>query len=195
MQIRSIAAAIFAAATISATGYGIMSSLAAGEHDAHSAHGTTTITPVGSMPQEPGQSAFAAIAEIVAMLNDDPDTDWGKVNIAALRDHLVDMEMLTTEAAYTHAEIDGGIEFEVYGSKRSIEAARRMVPAHAQELSKTVDWRITTEDSDRGVKMIVQPTETNPTAKIKALGFFGIMATGAHHQPHHLGIATGSLMH
>lgn len=195
MQIRSIAVAIFAAATISATGYGIMSSLAAGEHDAHSAHGTTTITPVGSMPQEPGQSAFAAIAEIVAMLNDDPDTDWGKVNIAALRDHLVDMEMLTTEAAYTHAEIDGGIEFEVYGSKRSIEAARRMVPAHAQELSKTVDWRITTEDSDRGVKMIVQPTETNPTAKIKALGFFGIMATGAHHQPHHLGIATGSLMH
>lgn len=195
MQIRSIAVAIFAAATISATGYGIMSSLAAGEHDAHSAHGTTTITPVGSMPQEPGQSAFAAIAEIVAMLNDDPDTDWGRVNIAALRDHLVDMEMLTTEAAYTHTEIDGGIEFEVYGSKRVIEAARRMVPAHAQELTKTIDWQITTKESDRGLKMIVQPTETIPTTKIKALGFFGIMATGAHHQPHHLGMATGSLMH
>lgn len=195
MQIRSIAVAIFAAATISAAGYGIMSSLAAGEHYAHSAHGTTTITPVGSMPQEPGQSAFAAIAEIVAMLNDDPDTDWGRVNIAALRDHLVDMEMLTTEAAYTHTEIDGGIEFEVYGSKRAIEAARRMVPAHAQELTKTIDWQITTKESDRGLKMIVQPTETIPTTKIKALGFFGIMATGAHHQPHHLGMATGSLMH
>ena len=195
MQIRSIAVAIITAATISATGYGIMSSLAAGEHSAHSAHDTTTATAAASMPQEPGQSAFAAIAEIVAILNEDPDTDWSKVNIAALRDHLVDMEMLTTEAAYTYTEVDGGIEFEVYGSKRAIEAARRMVPTHAQELTKTIDWQITTKDSDRGVKMIVQPTETNPIAKIQALGFFGIMATGAHHQPHHLGMATGSFVH
>lgn len=187
MQTRSIFFTIF----VAATSYGIMSTLAANDHDAHSAHETMT----GSAPQEPGQSAFAAIAEIVAILNNDPETNWAKVDIAALRNHLVDMEMLTTEANYTATEIEGAIEYEVFGSKRAVEAARRMVPAHAQELSKMADWQITVENLDRDVKMIVQPTETNPITKIKALGFFGIMATGAHHQPHHLAIATGTNAH
>lgn len=189
MQTRPIVFTIFVAATIGATSYGIMSTLAANDHDAHSAHKTTT----GSVPQEPGQSAFAAIAEIVAILNNDPETNWAKVDITALRNHLVDMEMLTTEAKYTVKEIEGRIEYEVFGSKRAVEAASRMVPAHAQELSKMADWQITVETLDRNVKMIVQPTETNPITKIKALGFFGIMATGAHHQTHHLAMATGKM--
>ena len=49
-------------------------------------------------PQEAGQSAFAAMAEIAALLRADPDTDWANVDIAALRRHLVDMELVTTEA-------------------------------------------------------------------------------------------------
>ncbi|MEM7724639.1 MAG: hypothetical protein AAF376_20080, partial [Pseudomonadota bacterium] len=31
-------------------------------------------------PQETGQSAFAAMAEIVALLRADPDTDWANVD-------------------------------------------------------------------------------------------------------------------
>ena len=31
--------------------------------------------------REPGQAAFAAIQEIVALLDADPSTDWSKVNI------------------------------------------------------------------------------------------------------------------
>jgi hypothetical protein len=49
-------------------------------------------------PAEAGQGAFAAIAEIVALLEADPNTDWSKVNIAALREHLVDMDELTLNA-------------------------------------------------------------------------------------------------
>jgi hypothetical protein len=40
------------------------------DHQAHAGH-----TGCGP-PREAGQSAFAAIAEIVAILNADPDTDW-----------------------------------------------------------------------------------------------------------------------
>src|SRR5438046_3161300 len=47
--------------------------------------------PAMSAPREPGQSAFAAIQEIVALLEADPGTDWTKVDIEALRRHLVDM--------------------------------------------------------------------------------------------------------
>ncbi len=39
-------------------------------------------------PSETGQSQFAAIAEIVTLLRDDPNTDWEQVDIKALRDHL-----------------------------------------------------------------------------------------------------------
>ncbi len=43
-------------------------------------------------PKEPGQGAFATIAEIVALLTSDPKTDWSKVDIAGLREHLIDMD-------------------------------------------------------------------------------------------------------
>src|SRR5437764_5713379 len=36
----------------------------------------------------PGQAAFGAIQEVVELLEADPTTDWAKVNIAALREHL-----------------------------------------------------------------------------------------------------------
>ena len=39
----------------------------------------------------PGQDAFGAIQEIVQILQSDPKTDWSKVNIDALRQHLIDM--------------------------------------------------------------------------------------------------------
>ena len=38
-----------------------------------------------TVPTQPGQEAFAAIQEIVAMLEADPRTDWSKVDIDALR--------------------------------------------------------------------------------------------------------------
>ena len=46
---------------------------------------------LSDLPVEAGQAAFAALAEIVAILNADPKTDWTKVNLSDLRDHLIDM--------------------------------------------------------------------------------------------------------
>lgn len=53
------------------------------------------------LPRETGQSAFAAIQEIVAMLEADPKTDWSKVDIEALRQHLIDMNNVTLGAVVT----------------------------------------------------------------------------------------------
>src|SRR5947209_3755409 len=50
-------------------------------------HGT--MMPSGQ-PTMPGQDAFGTIQEIVGILEADPNTDWSKVNISALREHLVD---------------------------------------------------------------------------------------------------------
>ena len=51
------------------------------------------------LPTMPGQDAFGAIQEVVQILDADPTTDWSKVNISALREHLIDMNEVTLHAA------------------------------------------------------------------------------------------------
>lgn len=50
---------------------------------------TMPLTEMSGTPAEPGQGTFAAIAEIVALLQSDPTTDWATVDIEALRQHLI----------------------------------------------------------------------------------------------------------
>ena len=51
-------------------------------------------------PTMPGQDAFGAIQEIVQILQSDPKTDWSKVNIEALRQHLIDMNEVAACCRY-----------------------------------------------------------------------------------------------
>src|SRR5271167_2194275 len=50
------------------------------------------------IPTMPGQDAFGAIQEIVQILQSDPKTDWSKVDLEALRQHLIDMNKVTLKA-------------------------------------------------------------------------------------------------
>ena len=61
---------------------------------------------VSTIPMLPGQDAFGAMQEIVHILDVDPQTDWSKVDLEALRQHLIDMnkERCTPDAA---PEADG----------------------------------------------------------------------------------------
>ena len=142
-------------------------------------------------PKESGQSGFAALTEIVAILSDDPDTDWRIVNITALRQHLVDMDFLTIAAEVTLTENPKGARFEISGIGRVLEAIQAMVPAHAPFLAAETGWDVSTEEIDRGVALIVE----GDAVRIQALGFFGMMTIGAHHQEHHLMLARGGVPH
>lgn len=141
--------------------------------------------------QEIGQSGFAALTEIVTILREDPETDWSTVDIAALRRHLVDMDLLTTEAEVAVLERPEGARFEIRGTQRILEAIRAMVPAHAPFLAAETGWDVMTEDLKDGVALIVD----GDAAKIQGLGFFGMMTIGAHHQEHHLMLARGAAPH
>jgi len=138
----------------------------------------------------PGQDAFGAIQEVVQILQADASTDWSKVNIAALRQHLIDMNEVTLRAVATERLLDNGIEIAVTGEGRTLEAIKRMVPAHVNEL-REIGWNAKSEDLANGVKLTVMASGAQPLAKLKALGFMGIMVQGAHHQPHHLMMAKG----
>ncbi|MBE9554879.1 MAG: hypothetical protein IMF05_15555 [Proteobacteria bacterium] len=153
-------------------------------------HGSVAVDPT-----EPGQGAFAAIQEIVAILEADPSTDWTRVDLGALRRHLVNMNALIISAEVAERKIPGGIEATVSGAGRAGEAARRMVPAHAGELARVEGWAASAEELAGGnVVLRVTSTDRRAEAHIRGLGFFGLMASGGHHQPHHLAIARGGTM-
>jgi len=141
-------------------------------------------------PTMPGQDAFGTIREIVQILQSDPKTDWSKVNIDALRQHLIDMDEVTLHAAASQRIVDNGIEITVTGEGRTLEAIKRMVPAHVNELHE-IGWSAKSEDLPNGVKLTVLASEAQPLTKLKALGYMGIMVQGGHHQSHHLMMAMG----
>ena len=87
----------------------------------------------------PGQDAFGTIQEVVQILQADPATDWSKVNIASLRQHLIDMDEVTLRAKAAERVLDNGIEIVVTGEGRTLEAIKRMVPAHVSEL-REIGW-------------------------------------------------------
>jgi hypothetical protein len=144
----------------------------------------------GGQPTMPGQDAFGAIQEIVGILEADANTNWSKVNISALREHLIDMNEVTLKAVASERELDNGIEIAVTGEGRTLDAIKRMVPAHARELTKT-GWSATTEDLPNGVKFTITSADPQEVVRIKGLGFMGIMVQGGHHQLHHLAMAKG----
>ena len=152
-------------------------------------HGSEAVVPI-----MPGQEAFGTIQEIVRILEADPATDWSKVNIAALREHLIDMDEVTMRANARERALDNGLEITVTGQGRTLGAIKRMVPAHAHELA-ALGWQAKTDVLPNGVKLVVTANDPLQVAKIKGLGFMGIMVQGAHHQIHHLMMAKGEFTH
>ena len=175
----------------------LISVLAAGSFvphaNAQTAHDHAAMTHVSVVPSEPGQGAFASVAEIVVLLMANPKTDWARVDINALRGHLIDMDMLVTHADVSTQHIAGGAIFKVPTSGPGGEAASRMVPAHAPFLTAESGW--SSEAVLNGDQITWTVTSDKDEKAIRALGFFGLMAVGAHHQEHHMGMATGQMVH
>jgi hypothetical protein len=143
------------------------------------------------MPRETGQATFAAIQEIVALLDANPATDWSKVDIEGLRQHLIDMNNVTLGAVVEAAELEGSVRFSVSGDGPVRESVRRMVMAHAATMNGVDGWKFTAATSDTGAILTVSPPDQASMAKLRALGFIGVMTRGMHHQQHHWMLATG----
>jgi hypothetical protein len=147
-------------------------------------------------PTEGGQAAFAAIAEVVRILDADPNTDWSKVNVEALRQHLVDMDEVTMRAVVRTENVAGGAAFVVTGNGRTLEAIRRMTRARASTGTPDSSVTMSVEELPNGVRFTAlagDPTDQRAVTRIRALGFIGVVALGEHHGPHHLGIAAGTM--
>ncbi len=149
----------------------------------------------GAAPTLPGQDAFGTIQEIVRILEADPKTDWSKVDLEALRQHLIDMNEVTLHADAKVTPIDGGLDIAITGTGRTLAAIQRMIPAHAHEIDGLNGWRTKTAALADGVRLIVTASDAKEIQHIRGLGFAGLLVSGDHHQPHHLAMARGEFPH
>ena len=170
-----------------------------GMHPMDSMHGPGMTArgegPRSAIPTEPGQAAFGAIQQIVRILQTDPRTDWSKVDVDALRQHLIDMDEVTMRASAKKEPIESGLRIKVTGNGPTLEAIQRMVPAHAREIDGMNGWTLRSTAIPDGVELTVTVREPADARKVRALGFLGIMALGGHHQMHHLAMAKGEPLH
>ena len=152
-------------------------------------------SPQAAALSEPGQGAFAALSEVVALLEADPATDWSRVDLDALRSHLVDMNLLATSAEVRVERLPDGLRATAAGDARTAAALGRMVPSHAAQLAGDGTWTATGEATPDGAVLTVTSDDPATVARIHGLGFFGLMASQDHHRAHHLALATGGSPH
>lgn len=142
------------------------------------------------VPMQAGQSAFAAIAEIVSILESDPATDWSKVKIEALRQHLIDMDNVTLRAEVKATPLPDGMIYRVTGSGPVKFSIQRMITAHAATMDGVDGWRFKAQEQENGADLTVRVPAADQT-KLAGLGLIGVMTRGMHHQAHHLALARG----
>jgi hypothetical protein len=160
----------------------------------HAAHLAAMKECESTLPTLPGQAAFGAIAEIVRLLEADPKTDWTRVNVETLRQHLIDMDEVTMRAAVSAHNVPGGLEMDVTGTGRTADAIRRMAINHARMLDQGSVYHAMALEIANGARITVtakQESDERTVAMIRGLGFAGIMTEGNHHAAHHLAIARG----
>ena len=168
--------------------------LVAQEH----AHTPEMLHPAAvQLPTQGGQAAFTAISEIVALLQADANTDWSKVNIERLRLHLVDMDLVALRSRVVATPLTGGAQFIVRGTGDVIAAIKRLTGAHATMVMTHDGPRVVRAELADGVRLVVTASDTSDAAavaKLRGLGFIGLMVTGDHHAAHHMALARGDAM-
>jgi hypothetical protein len=142
------------------------------------------------------QAAFATIAEVVRILDADSSTDWSRVNIERLRQHLIDMDEVVMRAQVTASDTKGGARYVVRGGPRTAAAIKRMLTAHATMLgAEAITATVSTQpDGVVLTALATNASDTHAVMRIRALGMTGLLTLGEHHSAHHLALARGDAM-
>ena len=146
------------------------------------------------MPPPSGAPLFDALSAAVAMLDADSATDWSKVNLEELRQHLIDMNDVMMNAAVTQKPVAGGLEMTITGTGRTSAAIQRMLVNHMTMLQTGGKYVTKVTKLSNGVVATVTapaPASDSAVARIRGLGFAGLMTEGTHHMRHHGAMAHG----
>ena len=174
-----------------------LSVTAVNAEDGHAGMEHSMHTMQGAGLTEAGNDAFGTIQEVITRLNADPETDWSRVNIEALRQHLVDMHDMTINVEVLEQKpVDNGLQVLIKPTtKRAAMALARVFSAHPAQLQRESGWTMQVKKDGDVYKLHITTTRAGDIDKIRGLGYIGLMAYGNHHQPHHWAMATGKNPH
>jgi hypothetical protein len=160
-------------------------------------HSQHAAAPAAVQAGVPSQAAFATIQEIVKRLKADPTTDWSKVNLEALRQHLIDMDNVVMRSAVKQTNIAGGVSLDITGTGDVAAAIKRMGGMHSAALTSEGDYTAESTEIANGVRLVVKAKNANDAAavaRVRGLGFAGLLTEGDHHPAHHWAVAKGEPM-
>ncbi|MEQ1359223.1 hypothetical protein ABLW26_23350, partial [Salmonella enterica] len=78
-----------------------------------------------------------------------------KVNIEALRQHLIDMDNVTLRADVKSEPVEVGMRFSVIGADSVRGSVRRMIGAHVATMNGVDGWMYSAVESETGATMTV----------------------------------------
>ena len=167
------------------------------EHSQHQNHNNHKMSMAPPPLTEAGNDVFGTIQEAITKLNNDPNTDWSKVDIEALRKHLVDMyEMTINIDVISQKPIKNGLQVKMKPiGNRASEALERVFSAHPMMLEQETGWKMKVKLIKSQYVLTITTNKPSEIEKIRGLGYIGLMAYGNHHQPHHWSMAKGSNPH
>lgn len=159
---------------------------------------TATPKPMAATPlKEAGNALFGTIQEAIKQLDADLNTNWEKVDLEGLRQHLIDMKNFAEYVdVLSQEKIEKGTTIIIKAQNPIAQASlTRAMSAHPGMLKSETSWNMTaTPDGDKYV-LTITTEKPEEVARLRALGYIGVMALGGHHQIHHWSMASGSNPH
>jgi hypothetical protein len=162
----------------------------------HTAMMGHNIAPTQVVLTESGTDPFATLQEVIAALESNTNTSWEKVNIEALRLHLVEMQDMTINVDVKQRNIDNGFQAVVLPTtSRAVKSLTRVLSGHPAQMKAETGWDMQVQINNSVFTLTVTTDNAKDVAKIRGLGYIGVMAYGNHHQPHHWAMASGDNPH
>ena len=126
----------------------------------------------------------------------DHDKKISKVNIEALRLHLVEMQDMTLNVTVEQEPIKLGFKAVITPTtNRALQSMSRVLSVHPSQMKEETGWNMVVTNNNGIFTIAVTTDQLQDVDKIRGLGYIGIMAYGNHHQPHHWAMASGDNPH
>ena len=191
----AVAAIAISSTAISKMHHGAMNHSAMMNHGSMNHNQLTAQTNTATLV-ESGTDPFAVIQEAITALEANPNTNWEKVNIEALRSHLVEMQDMTLNIDVVQSQVNKGFKAIVTPTTdRAAKSLTKVLSAHPMQMKAETGWDMQVQNNDGVFTLTVTTDNAKDVAKIRGLGYIGVMAYGNHHQPHHWAIASGDNPH
>jgi len=103
---------------------------------------------------------------------------------------------MTLNVNVTQTRIDNGFKAVVTPTtSRAVRSVAKVLSAHPAQMKVETGWDMQVQNNNGVFTLTVTTNNVKDVAKIRGLGYIGVMAYGDHHQPHHWAMASGDNPH